>query len=58
MRRLCRSWIGAPILISGMKEGDETDGYGDFPWTPIALSSLEPKLRKNIEEYMGSTGFF
>lgn len=45
-------------MFSGMKEGDETDGYGDFPWTPIALSSLEPKLRKNIEEYMGSTGFF
>ena len=45
-------------MFSGMKEGDETNGYGDFPWTAIALSSLEPKLRKNIEEYMNSSGYF
>lgn len=45
-------------MFIGMKNGDEEDGYGDFPWTSIALSSLEPKFRKDIEEYMSSAGFF
>jgi hypothetical protein len=39
-------------MFDGMKHGDETDGYGYFPCTSIALNSLEPSLRKDIEDKM------
>ena len=50
-------------MFDGMKEGDENDGYGHFPWVPIKLNSLEPELRKDIEDKMGKeskehTGYF
>lgn len=50
-------------MFYGMKDGNENDGYGYFPWVPIKLNSLEPKLKKEIEDKMGKeqkeyTGYF
>lgn len=45
-------------MFDGMKEGDEIDGYGNFPWTSINLNSLEPKLKKEIEEKQNIQGYF
>ena len=45
-------------MFDGMKDGDETDGYGNFPWISIRLNSLEPNLKKEIEEKQGIQGYF
>lgn len=36
-------------MFDGMKEGDENDGYGNFPWVPIKFNSLEPSFRDRIK---------
>ena len=45
-------------MFNGMKEGDETDGYGDFPWYPIRLNSLEDTFKEDIEKYMNISGYY
>ena len=45
-------------MFEGMRDGDRIDGYGYFPWTRIKLNSLEPELRKEIEELQNTEGYF
>ena len=45
-------------MFNGMKEGSDADDYGEFPYRLIVLNSLEPELRKEIEDYMKADGFF
>ena len=35
-------------MFEGMKDGDENDGYGHFPWTSINYASLEPSFAESI----------
>lgn len=42
----------------GMKDGDESDGFGLFPWNSISLTSLEPCLAEEIKENMKIDGYF
>ena len=45
-------------MFDGMKDGDETDGYNEFPWTYIKMNSLEDELKEDIEKKMNITGYF
>ena len=45
-------------MFDGMKNGNETDGYGYFPTSPIRLNSLEPKLREEIKKHQKAQGYF
>ncbi len=45
-------------MFEGMKDGDESDGYGIFPSFPIKLNSLFDPDREEIEKTMKTTGFF
>lgn len=45
-------------MFSGMRGESENSGYGIFPSYPITLNSLEPKLRKEIEEKKNLLGFY
>ena len=45
-------------MFDGMKHGNETDGYGVFPYAVISLNSLEPKLREKITEYSKIEGYY
>lgn len=37
-------------MFDGMKDGDEINGYGYFPWRPVVLPSFEPEVRKELSE--------
>ena len=39
-------------MFDGMKDGDDIDGYGYFPWTDIKLNSYEENFRNEIKEKM------
>ena len=45
-------------MFDGMKDGDEVDGYGIFPISPIKINSLEKELRADIEKKQNSEGYF
>lgn len=45
-------------MFEGMKDGDEIDGYGYFPWTPINYLSLEPSFAERIKEKVNSFGYY
>lgn len=45
-------------MFNGMKEGDDIDGYGDFPWYPVRLNSLEDSLKADIEKRMNTSGYY
>ena len=45
-------------MFDGMKHGDEVDGYGEFPWVPVRLNSLEPSLRADIEDKISKEGHY
>ena len=45
-------------MFEGMKDGDENDGYGHFPWTKVKLNALDPKIKEDIEEKMDTPGYF
>lgn len=45
-------------MFDGMKDGDETDGYGWFPWVDIAINSLDEESAKKIQEKSNLEGYF
>lgn len=45
-------------MFEGMQNGDETDGYGTFPWRPILLNSLDPNLREEMQKEMDEAGVY
>lgn len=45
-------------MFDGMKSGDEVDGYGYFPTHSVALNSFFEPDRKELEEVMGTQGYF
>lgn len=45
-------------MFEGMKDGDDTDGFGFFPWTGIKLNSYEEDFRNEIKEKMSSCGYY
>ena len=45
-------------MFEGMKDGDEADGYGDFPWYPVRLNSLEESFKEDIEKKMNTSGYY
>lgn len=45
-------------MFEGMKDGDENDGYGHFPWTSINYASLEPSFAESIKEKVGIDGYY
>lgn len=45
-------------MFDGMKHGDKEDGYGYFPWVPIALNSLEPEAAEELKELISSECVF
>lgn len=45
-------------MFDGMKDGDDSDGYGYFPISSIALNSYEEKFANEIKEKMSIDGYF
>ena len=45
-------------MIEAIREGNEKDGYGYFPWSRVKLNSLEPRLRESIDKMMHEKTFF
>ena len=45
-------------MFDGMKDGDENDGYGHFPWIPIRFNSLEPSFRDRIKSKTSIVGCY
>lgn len=45
-------------MFDGMKDGNENDGYGDFPWYPVRLNSLEDSFKADIEEKMNKGYYY
>lgn len=45
-------------MFDGMKNGDEIDGYGCFPKEPIAMNSLEPNIKEEINRYKNIQGYY
>lgn len=45
-------------MFQGMKDGDERDGYGYFPWDSINYPSLESSFAESIKEYEKIDGTF
>ena len=45
-------------MFNGLKDGDEDDGYGIFPWHSIYLNSFDDDAKKEISETMNTEGFF
>ena len=45
-------------MFDGMKDGDEVDGYGFFPWTPINYLSLEPSFVERLKKKVNTFGYY
>lgn len=46
-------------MFDGMKNGDDIDGYGYFPWTGMKLNSYEEAFRNEmIEKQKTELGYF
>lgn len=46
-------------MFDGMKDGDDSDGYGYFPWTGMKLNSYEEAFRNEmIEKQKTELGYF
>jgi len=45
-------------MFNGMTVGDDIDGYGYFPSSPICLNSLFELDKKEIEEDMKTMGYY
>lgn len=45
-------------MFDGMKNGDENDGYGYFPTSPIRLNSFFDPDREELEKTMNTQGYF
>lgn len=45
-------------MMDGMKDGDEKDGYGYFPWTSINFASLESSFAEKIKKEMDIDGTY
>ena len=45
-------------MFNGMKDGDEIDGYGEFPWSSLALNSYESEFKEEMMKKMKEIGYF
>ena len=45
-------------MFDGMMDGNESDGYGTFPWRPIRMNSLEDSFKEKIQHYMDTQGYY
>lgn len=45
-------------MMNGMRDGDEKDGYGYFPWTSINFASLESSFAEKIKKEMNTDGTY
>lgn len=45
-------------MFDGMKDGDNSDGYGNFPWINVQLNSLDKNLAEHIDYLQHQFGYF
>lgn len=45
-------------MFDGMKDGDNVDGYGYFPWSACKVNSYDPVFKKEIEKKQGTQGYY
>lgn len=45
-------------MFDGMTDGDDKDGYGNFPWSSVKLNSYCNDFRNEINEKMRTSGYY